>query len=75
MLHAWCISGPTGPQGTVYTKHSQTTYIPDCPPGHISLWTGYSFLHTEDGDRAHVLDLGRVIYTSNTHMAILLFSN
>ncbi|XP_030007299.1 collagen alpha-2(IV) chain-like [Sphaeramia orbicularis] len=31
--------------------HSQTSTLPDCPPGWRSLWTGYSFLmHTGAGD-------------------------
>ena len=31
---------------------------PNCPNDHVTLWHGYSLLHTEDEGRAYVQDLG-----------------
>ena len=50
----------------VFTRHSQTTQVPDCPAGYHQLWDGYSLLHTEDDGRAHIQDLGEAILALNT---------
>ena len=47
-----------GPSAYVYSRHSQSSMIPLCPPGSEQLWDGYSLLHTEDEGRAQVQDLG-----------------
>lgn len=62
--------GNPGPPGTAvdtpghtsvyfYVKHSQSDDVPECADGHVTLWKGYSLLHTEDDGRAHVQDLGQ----------------
>lgn len=60
MISLSCLyKGSAGPSAYIYTIHSQTTEIPDCPEGHTLLWSGYSLLHTEDDHRAHAQDLGK----------------
>jgi len=39
-------------------KHSQSTTVPFCEPGHVQLWTGYSLLYIEGNERSHNQDLG-----------------
>ena len=38
--------------------------MPDCPRGHPQLWSGFSLLHIEDDERAHIEDLGKLPVTS-----------
>lgn len=57
-------NGPPGPPGPSYrdgfllVKHSQTTEIPQCPPGQQKLWDGYSLLYIEGNEKSHNQDLG-----------------
>lgn len=39
-------------------RHSQSTIVPDCPPGQARLWDGYSLLYIEGNEKAHHQDLG-----------------
>lgn len=42
------IVGPWAPsRGFTFTKHSQTTEVPHCPPGSSQLWNGYSLLYVQ----------------------------
>lgn len=50
--------GIPGPSAYLYVRHSQTTGVPQCPQGHSRLWSGYSFLQSEDEGRAFSQDLG-----------------
>ena len=44
--------------GTLLVRHSQSNTIPQCEPGHIKLWEGYSLLYVEGNEKAHSQDLG-----------------
>lgn len=44
--------------GIVLVRHSQTSEVPRCEPGHTKLWDGYSLLYIEGNERAHNQDLG-----------------
>jgi len=44
--------------GSILVKHSQTSEVPRCEPGHFKLWEGYSMLYVEGNERAHNQDLG-----------------
>ncbi len=52
------LPGGVLPSGFLLVKHSQTTEIPQCPPGQAKLWDGYSLLYLEGNERAHNQDLG-----------------
>ncbi|KAF4526481.1 hypothetical protein B566_EDAN013581, partial [Ephemera danica] len=44
--------------GILLVKHSQSSDIPQCEPGHVKLWDGYSLLYVEANEKAHHQDLG-----------------
>ena len=44
--------------GILLVRHSQTTTVPQCEPGHTRLWDGYSLLYIEGNEKAHHQDLG-----------------
>lgn len=65
--------GPPGPRGVdgapcaqdenyetgiLLVKHSQSTVVPGCEPGHTKLWDGYSLLYIEGNEKSHNQDLG-----------------
>ncbi|KAF7657111.1 hypothetical protein LDENG_00031880 [Lucifuga dentata] len=54
--------GPSGPcadvDGFLFTRHSQTRHIPECPAGSNLLYPGYSLLFINGNNRAHGQDLG-----------------
>jgi integrin beta 8 len=56
--------GAEGPRGRaknlgiVFTRHSQQNSAPSCPRGTVSLWTGYSLLHTVGNNYHYAQDLG-----------------
>lgn len=43
---------------TLFTVHSLSTEVPDCPAGTSRLWEGYSFLYMMADLKAHGQDLG-----------------
>ena len=45
--------------GQLIVKHSQTIYVPPCPPGMAKLWDGFSLLYLEGSEKAHGQDLGK----------------
>lgn len=47
--------------GILLVKHSQSSQVPVCEPGHIQLWDGYSLLYTDGDERAHSQDLGEFL--------------
>ncbi|PAV59272.1 hypothetical protein WR25_20471 [Diploscapter pachys] len=56
------IPGPGGwapSRGFTFTKHSQTTEVPQCPTGTQPLWTGYSLLYVQGNGRSSGQDLGQ----------------
>merc|ERR1711907_243723 len=42
----------------LFARHSQTDSNPGCPAGTVSLWSGYSLLHTTGNNYHHAQDLG-----------------
>jgi len=54
------LPGPVLPTGFMLVRHSQTTSVPQCPPGATQLWDGYSLLYLEGNERAHSQDLGEL---------------
>uniref|UniRef100_A0A669PMC3 Collagen IV NC1 domain-containing protein n=1 Tax=Phasianus colchicus TaxID=9054 RepID=A0A669PMC3_PHACC len=50
-------TGPTR-RGFIFTRHSQSTKIPSCPPGTSQIYIGYSLLFVQGNERAHGQDLG-----------------
>lgn len=44
--------------GILLVRHSQTDIIPQCEPGHVKLWDGYSLLYIDGNEKAHNQDLG-----------------
>lgn len=42
----------------LFTRHSQATFIPECPPGSNPIYKGYSLLFINGDSRAHGQDLG-----------------
>lgn len=56
------VGGPPGgwapSRGFTFAKHSQTTQVPQCPPGSAQLWSGYSLLYVQGNGRAAGQDLG-----------------
>lgn len=50
--------GPAPSRGFTFARHSQTTNVPDCPPGSDLLWSGYSLLYVQGNGRASGQDLG-----------------
>lgn len=53
-----CSPAPDYLTGILLVKHSQTTEVPQCEPGHIKLWEGYSMLYVDGNDYAANQDLG-----------------
>uniref|UniRef100_A0A8B9VMY1 Collagen IV NC1 domain-containing protein n=1 Tax=Anas zonorhyncha TaxID=75864 RepID=A0A8B9VMY1_9AVES len=51
------ITGPTR-RGFIFTRHSQTTKTPSCPPGTSQIYVGFSLLFVQGNERAHGQDLG-----------------
>jgi len=49
---------PRRTKGFIFTRHSQSTTVPECPRGSIKMWDGYSLLHFTGDSRAHGQDLG-----------------
>jgi integrin beta 8 len=56
-----CEDQPDYLTGILLVKHSQTIDVPQCEPGHIKLWDGYSLLYIEGNEKAHHQDLGKQI--------------
>lgn len=56
------LPGTPGPSalfhGYFVTRHSQTSYVPDCPLNMRKLWDGYSLLYIQGNERSHGQDLG-----------------
>lgn len=50
--------GPARSRGYFFTRHSQTSRIPECPRGTHPLWSGYSLLYILGDEKAHGQDLG-----------------
>lgn len=46
-------------RGFIFTRHSQTTSIPECPPNTNRLWEGYSLASVIGASRAVGQDLGK----------------
>merc|ERR1711911_509279 len=53
-----CEQQPDYLSGFLVVKHSQSTTVPFCEPGHVKLWNGYSLLYIEGNERSHNQDLG-----------------
>ncbi|XP_037081425.1 collagen alpha-2(IV) chain-like [Pollicipes pollicipes] len=53
-----CSASPDYLTGILLVRHSQTSSVPRCEPGHIRLWDGYSLLYIEGNEKAHHQDLG-----------------
>ena len=58
-------TGDAGPPGNAYaraglliTRHSQDSNEPECPPGTVKLWDGYSLLYFSGNEKSHQQDLG-----------------
>lgn len=49
---------PPKSRGYIFTKHSQTVHIPDCPLNTIKLWDGYSLVSVIGSSRSVGQDLG-----------------
>lgn len=49
---------PAPSRGYYFTRHSQTTSIPECPFNTPPMWVGYSLLYLQGDERAHGQDLG-----------------
>ncbi|XP_060552054.1 collagen alpha-2(IV) chain-like isoform X1 [Ruditapes philippinarum] len=49
----------TGGPGLFFARHSQQTYLPDCPSGTAKVWDGYSLSYVVGNQRAHSQDLGQ----------------
>ncbi|NWZ31506.1 CO4A3 protein, partial [Asarcornis scutulata] len=45
-------------RGFIFTRHSQTTKTPSCPPGTSQIYVGFSLLFVQGNERAHGQDLG-----------------
>ncbi|TNN61089.1 Collagen alpha-1(IV) chain [Liparis tanakae] len=50
--------GPGHLNSFLIARHSQSTSVPDCPPGTSLIYSGYSFLFINGNERAHGQDLG-----------------
>merc|ERR1711911_208484 len=55
-----CEQQPDYLSGFLVVKHSQSTTVPFCEPGHVKLWNGYSLLYIEGNERSHNQDLGKL---------------
>lgn len=53
-----CDSTPDYLTGILLVRHSQSEQVPQCIPGHVKLWDGYSLLYIEGNEKAHHQDLG-----------------
>lgn len=49
---------PAPSRGYYFTRHSQTTNVPECPFNAPPMWSGYSLLYLQGNKRAHGQDLG-----------------
>ena len=57
---------PLRSKGFIFTRHSQSTQVPECPRGTLKMWDGYSLLHFTGDAKAHGQDLGKAaISTAN----------
>ena len=56
-----CTETPDYLTGILLVRHSQTQRVPQCEPGHIRLWEGYSLLYIEGNEKAHHQDLGTLL--------------
>lgn len=56
-----CETAPDYLTGMLLVRHSQSEAVPQCEPGHIKLWEGYSLLSTDGDERSHSQDLGEII--------------
>jgi len=56
--------GPAGPTGTAdhfgyhIVRHSQNSFVPQCPRNYEVMWEGYSLMYTVGNGFAHSQDLG-----------------
>ena len=46
--------------GYLLVKHSQSTYVPQCPYGQTKLWEGYSLMYFERNGKSQQQDLGEI---------------
>lgn len=60
-------TGPTR-RGFIFTRHSQSTKIPSCPPGTSQIYIGYSLLFVQGNERAHGQDLGTILVKCSYHL-------
>lgn len=44
--------------GFLFTRHSQSHFVPECPAGSTPMFSGYSLLFINGNNRAHGQDLG-----------------
>jgi len=56
--------------GFIFTRHSQTTDVPDCPCGSKRLYIGYSLLFINGNNFGHGQDLG-MKHRQNIHTTTL----
>lgn len=53
---------PRRQRGFFFTRHSQSTTVPECPFGSHKMWEGFSLLHFTGDARAHGQDLGKLFF-------------
>ena len=51
-------------QGIYIYRHSQQSYVPECPSGTAKVWDGYSLSYVVGNQRAHSQDLGKILTQS-----------
>lgn len=51
---------PAPSRGYFFTRHSQTSNVPECPFNAAPMWTGYSLLYLQGNERSHGQDLGNL---------------
>lgn len=56
--------------GFLFTKHSQSVLVPECPAGSTKMYSGYSLLFINGNNRAHGQDLGNM--TPNCFTLVVL---
>lgn len=49
--------------GFLFSRHSQNVQVPECPPGSVKVYSGFSLLFINGNNRAHGQDLGTWHYT------------
>lgn len=54
---------PARSRGYYFSRHSQTTNVPECPEDTDLMWSGYSLLYVQGNKLAHGQDLGKFIVT------------